>query len=47
VHTLAALEPDPVTSMRDVELLLEQVGAGLATTYLAPNPTGGPIAARM
>jgi glycerate 2-kinase len=41
VHTLATVQPDPVICMRDAELLLEEVGASLATTYLIPNPTGG------
>lgn len=37
VHTLAELEPDLEASMRDVETLLEQVGASVAAAHLMPR----------
>jgi glycerate kinase len=48
VHTLAERQPDPAISMRDAEMLLEEVGASLATTYLVANPlTASQLASRM
>lgn len=38
VYTLAALEPDTTSSMRNAELLLEHVGAILASTHLPDEP---------
>lgn len=47
VHTLTALEPDPVMSMRNAELLLERVGAIVARTHLAAGPPHGSSLSRI